>query len=270
MNIKNCRDSILNSSIVSDAKSKIAPTMEALKGGGYKVLIISLILVSIFLPLNAFLVFLSKILIGAPMGIYTLEAALTGLMSGYSYMGGTTLVMMILIGVAALIVGLVGFIVGAFIVPNGAYRSFRIFVAERRVVSVGEFFGLSFTNLISFSWGIFVHVFLPIWTIEIIGSIMNFIPFIKGNSIAGFVVSISYYAFIFRYIAKLMEVNYEEVVIEYSAHWLTYAVIVYIIQIATSLSLVTMALNIVFILFTVILLVENKTVEIDDQFYIEM
>ena len=90
------------------------------------------------------------------------------------------------------------------------------------------------------------------------GNIINLLPFIKGVAIANFIVSIISYALIFRFFAMMLNIDYEKAVTEFSPYWFTFAIIAYLVQIITNLSIVTTFIEMIFILYSVLLLTKSK------------
>ena len=56
----------------------------------------------------------------------------------------------------------------------------------------------------------------------------------------------------------MINVDHEEAVLDFSAYWLTFAVIVYLIKIITSLSILVTLFEMIFVLYTLLLLTGSK------------
>ena len=83
MTIKEHFNNFKNNEIIQDALNKINPTWYVTKNlGGYKIFIISMLLVMIFMPINALINFISKLLIGTA-NIFTFKGIIESLISGY-------------------------------------------------------------------------------------------------------------------------------------------------------------------------------------------
>ena len=229
MKIKEYINNFKNSTIVQDALGKIRPTWNVIKnGGGYKILIISLIITAIFMPIKAIISFLSKILLGGA-GLLTFSSItdiIQSIFNGYYYYDSGYLVMAIILTVVSTILSIIAFIITTFIVSNANFRAFKILAEEERVVSIGEYFSLAFKDLIPYSWKLFLNVILPL--------------------------------LIFRFFAMMINVDHEEAVLDFSAYWLTFAVIVYLIKIITSLSILVTLFEMIFVLYTLLLLTGSK------------
>ena len=261
MKIKEHINNFKNSTIVQDALGKIRPTWNVIKnGGGYKILIISLIITAIFMPINAIISFLSKILLGGA-GLLTFSSItdiIQSIFNGYYYYDSGYLVMAIILTVVSTILSIIAFIITTFIVSNANFRAFKILAEEERVVSIGEYFSLAFKDLIPYSWKLFLNVILPLFVIEVVGKLINFIPYIRGIAFANLLISILSFALIFRFFAMMINVDHEEAVLDFSAYWLTFAVIVYLIKIITSLSILVTLFEMIFVLYTLLLLTGSK------------
>lgn len=260
MRIKEYIKEFKNSKIVKDAISKLKPTWSVIKNnGGYKILIISMLITIIFLPINALIKLIGKIMIGTSsiIGFSNILDMIDLISDGY-YWRGESIVTIILFLIIAGILSIITYIVTTFIISNANFRSFKILAEEERVVSIGEYFKLAFNNLIPYSWKFFLNVILPILIINIMGNIINLLPFIKGVAIANFIVSIISYALIFRFFAMMLNIDYEKAVTEFSPYWFTFAIIAYLVQIITNLSIVTTFIEMIFILYSVLLLTKSK------------
>ena len=261
MKIKEYINNFKNSSIVQDALGKIRPTWNVIKnGGGYKILIISLIITAIFMPIKAIISFLSKILLGGA-GLLTFSSItdiIQSIFNGYYYYDSGYLVMAIILTIVSRILSIIAFIITTFVVSNANFRAFKILAEEERVVSIGEYFSLAFKDLIPYSWKLFLNVILPLFVIEVAGKLINFIPYIRGIAFANLLISILSFALIFRFFAMMINIDHEKAVLDFSAYWLTFAVIVYLIKIITSLSILITLFEMIFVLYTLLLLTGSK------------
>lgn len=258
MTIKEHFNNFKNNEIVQDALNKINPTWYVIKNlGGYKIFIISMLLVMIFMPINALINFISKLLIGTA-NIFTFKGIIESLISGYSIFSGETIVIALIIWIVSGIISFISFIISTFIVSNANFRSFKILAEEERVVSIGEYFKLAFTGFFQFSWKLFLNVLLPIFIVNVIGNIINIIPFIQGKVFTNLIVEILYFALMFRFLAMMIDLDYNQAVGDFASYWLTFAVVVYLINTFTSLSIVITFFKMMFILFTMLLLTESR------------
>lgn len=261
MKIKEYINNFKNSTIVQEALGKIKPTWNVIKnGGGYKILIISLIITAIFMPINTIISFLSKILLGGA-GLLTFSSIpdiIQSIFNGYYYYDSGYLVMTIILTVVSTILYVSAFIITTFVVSNANFRAFKILAEEERVVSIGEYFTLAFNDLIPYSWKLFLNVILPLFIIGVAGKLMNFIPYIRGIAFANLLISILSFALIFRFFAMMINIDHEKAMFDFSAYWLTFAVIVYLIKTITSLSILVKFFEMIFVLYTLLLLTGSK------------
>uniref|UniRef100_UPI002598C79E hypothetical protein n=1 Tax=uncultured Clostridium sp. TaxID=59620 RepID=UPI002598C79E len=138
------------------------------------------------------------------------------------------------------------------------FKSFKILAEEERVVSIGEYFKLAFTEFFQFAWKLFLNVILPIFIVNVIGNIINIIPFIQVKAFTNLIVEILYFALMFRFLAMMIDLDYNQAVGDFASYWLTFAVVVYLINTFTSLSIVITFFKMMFILFTMLLLTESR------------
>lgn len=261
MEVKEHINNFKNSAIVQEALGKIRPTWNVIKNcGGYKILIISLIITAIFMPINSVISFLGKILLGGSsiLGVSDIIDMIESIFRGYYYYDTGYLVTAIILAVVSVILSIISFIITTFVVSNANFRSFKILAEEERVVSIKEYFNLAFKDLIPYSWKMFLNVILPLIVIEVAGNLINFIPYIRGIAFANLLTSILSFALIFRFFAIMINVDYEKAVIDFSAYWFTFAVIVYLVRTITSLSILVTFFEMVFVLYTLLLLTGSK------------
>ena len=62
----------------------------------------------------------------------------------------------------------------------------------------------------------------------------------------------------FRFLAMMIDLDYNQAVGDFASYWLTFAVVVYLINTFTSLSIVITFFKMMFILFTMLLLTESR------------
>ena len=125
-------------------------------------------------------------------------------------------------------------------------------------MTIGEYFSLAFHDIISYSWKFFLNVTVPIVIISIIGSLVGLIPFIKGVAIANFITSIISYALMFRFFAKMLNLDYEKAVNDFSPYWFTFAIVAYLLSIITNLELLLRFVDMVLVLYSILLLTGSK------------
>ena len=263
MKVKECFNEVKNSTMVQNAMDKLRPTWEVIKNqGAYKILIISMLITLIFIPIDAIIGLIGKLMIGNSSllsfsSIFDIINFIDSFFGGYFYLGSSIAKIIVFILISA-ILSIIAYIVTTFIVSNANFRSFKILAEEERVVTIGEYFSLAFHDIISYSWKFFINVTVPIVIISIIGSLVNVIPFIKGVAIANFITSIISYALIFRFFAMMLGVDYEKAVIDFSPYWFTFAIIAYLLKIITTLSILIRFAEMVFVLYSILLLTGSK------------
>lgn len=258
MKIKECFKEVKESKLVQEAVAKVKPTWEVIKkSGGYKILIMSLILSLIFIPIQALIALISKLTIGVA-GMNSAMSFIYYIFNSAKYYGGSFLTTVIIFAVVSVIIAIMSFIVTTFIVSNATFKSFKILAEEERTVSIGEYFKLAFDGLMPYSTKLFVNVILPIWVIKIVGEIINFIPYVRGNAIANFSVSILTFALLFRFVAIMLNVDSEKAVKDFTSYWLTFAIITYLVKMVTTLSIITVGFEIAFILYALLLLTGSR------------
>ena len=65
MKVKECFNEVKNSTMVQNAMDKLRPTWEVIKNqGAYKILIISMLITLIFIPIDAIIGLIGKLMIG--------------------------------------------------------------------------------------------------------------------------------------------------------------------------------------------------------------
>lgn len=270
-NIKKYMTYIKNSALVKYFADKLAPTFYSLKSnGGYKIILMALILDIILIPFNIGMKILSRLF----SGFLTISSSITespieiikSLYYGlrYSYMSTTELVQIIGFLIISSIVTIVGFILVNFYLPNGAFNSFKIYLEENRVVKLKEFFALTKFNIKKYIKTLIKVVAIPLLLIKLAGCIINFIPFIAGYRLSTFIISIIKYALLFKMYAILLELDGEEEMIQNSINWLTYAVFIYLIGRATTFSLIIKVFNTIFVLYTLLTIYSNKYEEMNN------
>ena len=258
MTIREHIDNFKSNEIVEGAFNKISPTWYIIKNlGGYKIFIISMLLVMIFMPINALINLISKWVLGG-VSLFTFSGIIESIFNGYSIFNGETLVIAIVIWIVSGIISFISFIISTFIVSNANFRSFKVLAEEERVVSIGEYFKLAFTEIFKYGWKLFLNVILPIFILKIIGNIINIIPYIQGREFANLIGDFLYFALMFRFLAMMIDVDYNKAVNDFAGYWLTFATFVYIISKFTSLSIVVTFFEMMFVLFSMLLLTGSK------------
>lgn len=262
MTIKEHFIEIKESALVQEAILKLKPTWEIIKSkDGYKTLIISAIILAICYPVSYLIRFISGI-IGATSIIGSMSYySLTDAIESLSYLGGHYLVATIIVTIISILLSLVSYIIVTFIVPNATFNSYKILVDEERQVSIGEYFSLAFKNLWKYSVKLFLNVILPLWIVGIIGAILNFIPLINGRGIVSFTNSFIVYGLYFRFLAMMLELDYEKLTAKYAGWWLTFAVAVYLVKCVISFNLLVEVINLAFILFSLLVLKNSNSAD---------
>lgn len=259
MNVKDHVNNMKNSNAVQAVKALLRPTWKAIKEGkAYGILILSTILMAIFIPMSFFVTTMFKFLsVGLEDDFFkgfTFYTLIDYMKDGYFRRIGATLILGLII---CLIIFIIKAIVAIFIVSNATVKSTKAFVEQGAPVSVGQYFKLSVNDLLKFSWGLFVNVFLPVIIVSIIGAIINLIPGIKGSVAAALVNSFLYYGLLFRYIAIVLNIDGDSAVQLKAKYWLAFALVIYLVTSFTSFAIVKDILDISFMMFSVLVLTKN-------------
>ena len=260
MNLKENFQRFKDSKLVEGTVEKLSPTWEVVKNrGGYKIILISALVTLLFIPVNFIIGFLSTVLVGTSIvGGASFNSIIENIAYGNAFQNAAAIINILGFILIAALLSIITFIVTTFLITNANFRAFKILAEEDRVVNVGEYFKLSVVEIFSYAWKYLLNIMLPIFVISVIGSIINIIPFVKGISIANFLIAILTYALMFRFIAILLGKNHEEAVNKFSPYWLTYALVVYLVKMATTLDILVTVLEFGFILYSVLILTGSK------------
>lgn len=257
MNFKYYVESFKKSLLLEDIKDKASPLVESLKSGGYKIVLMSLLISFIFVvPVGVVMTLMSTFLLGGAklIGFKSVFSFFDYFVSGLSYFNEGAISKLIIGIIGYILLYLISLVVLKFLVFNASFKSLKSFYIEKNSVGFGNYFRYMFKGAFKFSVKIFLNVDLPILLVSIVGGILSFVPYIKGVSIVYIVNHFLFYALSFRFTAMLLELDYDKLTVKLSNYWLPYAVVSYLITSVTSLQLVLIALQIIFILYSIIYL----------------
>lgn len=258
-NFKESISKIKNSKIVKEAIKKLYPTFNIIKEkGGYKIVLMSLLVTLVLMPLQLLIELISKLILGTRIITGISFSSYRYIKDIMEYSSSKFVEKLILVIIITSLIGLVSFIITTFILGNGNLRAFKILAEEERVVDIGEYIKLSIKDILPFALKYFLNVTVPIIVINIAGVIVDFIPFIRGINIAYVITTMGIYALQFRFYAIMLDLKDDNIISKYAEYWLTYAVVVYLLKMVISISILNSLMNVVFVLYSVLILTKSK------------
>lgn len=264
-NIKKYFNSLRNSYMINKLVEELTPTFDILKSkGGYKIVVMALILDILLIPLKIGLKVFSSVIeailgVGASIGVPSLSM-ITTVLDSLEYVSAGAKIQTIVFFSIYGIIALFGFIITTFYLPNGAFNSFKIYLEENRIVTIKEFFNLCKLNVKTYISSLIKIVVIPLVLIYIAGRIINFIPFIAGIRFASFATAFIKYALLFKLYSELIGLDGEDTMSKYANKWFLYAIFIYTLGRLITSNLIIKAFDMIFILFTLLVLYnENST-----------
>ncbi|MBQ8997103.1 MAG: hypothetical protein IJ086_00255 [Clostridium sp.] len=255
--IKNFFNNIKESSFVKYSLDKLKPTFKVVKcDKAYKIVLMALIIDLILIPFNIVSSFITKVLDELFGGFSSFGVSPLDLLETMSYSfkfaSFGEIAQMIIFSIISLVFGLISFVLVNLYLPNGALNSFKIYIEEKRIVKFKEFISLTKVNIKGYISTLFKVVALPLLCIHLLGYLVNLIPYVSGISLSRLIIRFVKYGLLFNMYSSLLGFNGEEQMNKHLNNWALYAAFVYIVSCSTSLGLVVKALNISFILYTLL------------------
>lgn len=273
MKIKDFFETIKQNTFVQEGKNNIRPTWTAItKGKGLNIFLLSLLFMWLLVPLNWLVKIITKILgfSGILSGFSTPSDILSTFKSfkeadsmlsilGFGYGAASHAIgFLILFLIIYILLSIIYILVTIFFVPCATIKSTEIFSKQNRAVTCSEYFKCGFSKMFSFGLGYFIHVLLPIIIVNILGWILNVIPGVYGSSAALLVTSFLYYALVMRYVAMNLGLDSDNALRANAKYWISFGVLSYILYTVFRFTIVNDALEIFFMILSVLVLTNSK------------
>ena len=273
MKIKEFFETIKQNTFVQEGKNNIRPTWTAItKGKGLNIFLLSLLFMWLLVPLNWLVKIITKILgfSGILSGFSTPSDILSTFKSfkdadsmlsilGFGYGAASHAIgFLILFLIISVLLSIIYILVTIFFVPCATIKSTEIFSKQNRAVTCSEYFKCGFSKMFNFGLGYFIHVIFPVAIVNILGWILNLIPGVYGTSAALLVTSFLYYALVMRYVAIYLDLDGDSTLKVNAKYWISFGVISYVIYTVFRFTIVNNALEVFFMILSVLVLTNSK------------
>ena len=263
MDLKFYVRSLKESIFFKNVKSDYLNLKGLFKNGGYKIILFAVLLTFIFAgPLGVLLRFISSIFLGGInfLGFSNLFSSFNSLESIFSYLESGALMGMVYGLVGYIVLYLLSIVVVKFFIVNANFKCFKKFYIDEENISFGKYFKSMFSGISKFAIKLLLNVSIPIIIISTIGSIISYIPFLKGDLLSNIIPQFLTYGLLFRFTAMMLKLDYDSLTVKLFYNWFSYALISYIVTSIVGIGLLSLIFESVFILYSIVCL--DKTVGI--------